>query len=98
MIKNYDECNNNAFNVGLSSANLTKFELANKIKEFIPDLVIIKNEFGKDKDQRNYMVSNSKIESKGWSAKYTLEDGIAELIKAYSSLYTYERKDFTNLQ
>lgn len=98
MIKNYDECNNNAFNVGLSSANLTKFELANKIKEFIPDLVIIKNEFGKDKDQRNYMVSNSKIESKGWSAKYTLEDGIAELIKAYSSLYTYERKDFTNSQ
>ena len=98
MIENYENCNGNAFNVGLSSANLTKLELANKIKEFIPELVIIQNEFEKDKDQRNYMVSNDKIESKGWSARFTLEDGISELIKGYKLLSIYQKKDFTNIQ
>lgn len=97
MIENYEECNNNAFNVGLSSANLTKFELANKIKNYVPELVIVQNEFKKDLDQRNYMVSNQKIESKGWTPKHTIEDGIVELIKGYQLISTYKNKDFTNI-
>jgi nucleoside-diphosphate-sugar epimerase len=97
MIENYEDCNNNAFNVGLSSANLTKFELANKIKNYVPELVIVQNEFKKDLDQRNYMVSNQKIESKGWMPKHTIDDGIVELIKGYQLISTYKNKDFTNI-
>jgi nucleoside-diphosphate-sugar epimerase len=97
MIENYKACNNNAFNVGLTSANCTKLQLAEKIKTFIPDLVIVENEFKKDFDQRNYMVSNHKLESKGWIANYTLEDGIKELISSFKLITKYKNKDFTNL-
>lgn len=97
MIENYYENNNNAFNVGLTSANCTKLELAKKIQKFIPDLVIVENNFKKDFDQRNYMVSNEKLESRGWEAKFTLEDGIQELIKGYQLIKKFKDKDFTNL-
>jgi nucleoside-diphosphate-sugar epimerase len=97
MIENYDKCNNNAFNVGLSNANLTKLELANTIKKYVPELVIVKNEFKKDFDQRNYMISNYKLESKGWTPKFSIEDGIKELIKGYRLIKKYNNKNFTNL-
>jgi nucleoside-diphosphate-sugar epimerase len=97
MIENYEKCNNNAFNVGLTSANCTKLELANKIKQFVSDLVIVENNFKQDFDQRNYMVSNAKLESKGWTPAFTLEDGIQELINGYQLIKKYNNKNFTNL-
>jgi len=97
MIENYDKCNNNAFNVGLSSANLTKFELAQTIQKYVPELVIVQNEFKKDFDQRNYLVSNNKLESQGWLPKFTLEDGIEELVEGYQLITKFKNKDFTNL-
>jgi nucleoside-diphosphate-sugar epimerase len=97
MIENYIKCNNNAYNVGLTSANCTKLELAQTIQKFIPDLVIVENNFKQDFDQRNYMVSNNKLESLGWSPKFTLEDGINELIKGYQLINKFKNKDFTNL-
>jgi nucleoside-diphosphate-sugar epimerase len=97
MIENYDRCNNNAFNVGLTEANCTKLELAQTIQKFIPDLVIVQNEFKKDFDQRNYMVSNNKLESMGWKPNFTLEDGIRELIDGYKLITKFRNKDFTNL-
>lgn len=97
MIENYERCNNNAFNVGLSEANCTKLELAQAIQKFIPDLVIVQNDFKKDFDQRNYMVSNSKLESMGWKPEFSLEDGIQELIEGYKLITKFKNKDFTNL-
>jgi nucleoside-diphosphate-sugar epimerase len=97
MIENYNNCNNNAFNVGLSTANLTKLQLAEKIKEYVSDLVIVQNDFKKDLDQRNYMVSNKKIESKGWSPLYSLDDGIMELVSAFQIIKKNLNKNFTNL-
>jgi nucleoside-diphosphate-sugar epimerase len=97
MIENYDKCNGNAYNVGLSSANCNKLQLAEKIKEYVPELVIVKNEFKKDFDQRNYMVSNKKLESLGWTPKYSLDDGIKELLQGYNLINKFKNKDFTNL-
>jgi len=97
MIENYDKCNNNAFNVGLTEANCTKLELAQTIQKYIPDLVIVENNFKQDFDQRNYMVSNAKLESKGWKPEFSLEAGIQELIMGYQSIKKYKDKDFTNL-
>jgi nucleoside-diphosphate-sugar epimerase len=97
MIENYEKCNNNAFNVGLTSANCTKLELAKKIQQYIPDLVIVENNFKQDFDQRNYMVSNTKLENQGWVPIFTLENGIQELIKGYQLINKFKNKDFTNL-
>jgi nucleoside-diphosphate-sugar epimerase len=97
MIENYEKCNNNAFNVGLTSANCSKLELANKIKQYVPELIIVQNDFKQDFDQRNYIVSNAKLESQGWFPTFTLENGIQELIKGYQLITKFKNKDFTNL-
>ena len=97
MIENYEKCNGNAYNVGLSSANCNKLQLAEKIKEYVPELVIVQNEFKKDFDQRNYMVSNKKLESLGWNPKYSLDSGIQELLQGYKLINKFKNKDFTNL-
>ena len=83
-IKNFKLLQSNVYNLGLSSANLTKFMLAKKIKDQLKFLTIkiIKNR--KDPDQRDYYVSNKKIEKKGFKAKVKIEDGIEELINIFS--------------
>tara|TARA_R110001583_G_scaffold510_2_gene4639 strand:+ start:3483 stop:4427 length:945 start_codon:yes stop_codon:yes gene_type:complete len=96
-IENYDKMNNNVFNVGLSDANLSKMELAEKIKEHFPNLVIVENEFKSDFDNRNYIVSNEKLESFGWNPKHTIDDGIKELVDAYKMIITHNNRNFTNL-
>jgi len=96
-IENYDELNGEVFNVGLSDANLNKKELAETIKRYFPDLVIIENEFSTDKDNRNYIVSNDKLEATGWKPLYKIEDGINELVSAYKMVITDNNKKYTNL-
>jgi len=82
-IENYEIMKGEPFNVGLSSANITKRQLAEKIKEYVLDLHIHSAKIGEDPDKRDYMVSNEKIESLGWKPDYSLDDGIKELIKGY---------------
>ena len=83
-IKNFNRLKSNVYNLGLSSANLTKYNLAKKIKKQISSLKIkiVKNR--KDPDQRDYYVSNRKIEKKGFKAKISVEKGIDELINVFS--------------
>lgn len=97
IINNYDKCKGNAFNVGLSDANLSKLELSQKIKEFLPELVIKEDNFKEDFDKRNYIVSNQKLESLGWKPKYSIEYGINQLLSAYKMVGKYINKNFTNL-
>ena len=97
LIENYQTCNNNAFNVGLTSANMSKLQLAQKIKEYVPNLVIIEEQFKEDFDKRNYVVSNEKIESTGWNCNFSLDAGIQELLQAYKMILNFKNKDFTNL-
>jgi nucleoside-diphosphate-sugar epimerase len=83
-INNFNNLKSNVYNLGLSSANLSKLMLAKKIQKKLKNLQIkiIKNR--KDPDQRDYFVSNKKIEKKGFKAKTTIETGINELIKVFS--------------
>lgn len=85
-IENFSKMKKNAFNVGLSSANLTKKELALKIKKMLPETYIHYAQIGKDPDKRDYLVSNKKLESIGWKPKFSLDFGISELIKCYSMI------------
>ena len=77
---------NQVYNVGLSNANLSKLELCNFIKKYLNDFVFFEDTFNKDPDQRNYIVSNKKIENTGFIPKYSLDYGIKELIKGYKYL------------
>lgn len=82
-IKNFNKLKSNIYNLGLSSANITKYDLAKKIKKHIPKTKIeIKND-RKDPDKRDYYVTNKKIEKKGFKATYSLDHGIKELINIF---------------
>ena len=85
-IDNYEKMQGEPYNVGLSSANLTKRQLCEKIKEYVPAFYIHSAPIGEDPDKRDYLVSNEKIESLGWVPDYTLDDGIEELLKGYKIL------------
>ncbi len=74
------------YNVGLSSANVSKRELCDIIKTYVPRFEIVEAEIGKDKDQRNYVVSNKKIELEGFEPNYNLSNGIQELLKGFTMI------------
>ncbi len=93
-IKNFEKMKSEIYNVGLSNANLSKRELCEIIKLKINELNIIINDFNKDPDQRNYIVSNKKIEKSGFIPKISIEEGIDELIKGYSFI---KRNTFGNI-
>lgn len=84
VMDNFETMKNEAYNVGLSDANLSKLELCAKIKEQISDFVYLEAPIGQDPDKRDYIVSNEKIEKTGFKPAYSLEMGIKELIKGYS--------------
>ena len=86
VLANFERMNGNAYNVGLSSANLSKIELCAEIKKQLPAFVYLEAPVGEDPDKRDYIVSNEKIEKTGFKPKYALPDGIAELIKGYTIL------------
>jgi len=85
-ITNYDVMKGEAYNIGLSDANISKMELCEKIKVHLPDFYIFESEIAQDPDKRDYIVSNEKIESTGWAPEYSIDDGIRELNKVYSFL------------
>ena len=84
-LNNFSSMKENIYNVGLSAANLSKYELCQKIKLQVPNLVISQEEVGIDPDQRNYIVSNVKIENTGFKPTFTIDDGIAELLLGYKT-------------
>jgi nucleoside-diphosphate-sugar epimerase len=84
VMANFDGMKEQPYNVGLSDANLSKLELCAKIREHIPRFVYLEAPVGKDPDQRDYIVSNEKIERTGYKPAFTLDMGIGELIKAYT--------------
>ncbi len=93
-IDNFEKMKSQIYNVGLSSANLTKLQLAQKIKVYFPDLYIHTSEINSDPDKRDYLVSNEKIEKLGWKAKHNLESGIIELKKLYSMIKANQYSNF----
>lgn len=96
MIENYHKLEKRVYNVGLSDANLSKEELCLKIKDHIPHFSIQDDNIRKDPDQRHYVISHKRLENAGWNAKFSLDDGIKELIKAYKILLN-KGQDYTNV-
>ena len=93
-VNNLDKVKGQIFNFGLSEANISKQQLCERIKYQLPDFTFQDAPLAKDPDQRNYIVSNNKIEAIGMKAKVTLDEGISELIKGLGMFASYP---YTNL-
>ncbi|MDC8448522.1 MAG: NAD(P)-dependent oxidoreductase [Nitrospira sp.] len=85
-IEHFDTMKGQIYNVGLSEANVSKRELCEHIQKQVPDFVYLDAPVGKDPDQRNYIVSNAKIEATGFKPIYSLDAGIGDLIKGYTMI------------
>ena len=85
-LNNFQLMKGQIYNVGLSDANVSKKELCEAIQKLVPDFVFLEAPVGKDPDQRNYIVSNAKIEKTGFKTSMSLELGISELIKGYTMI------------
>ena len=93
-LTNYDRMKGRPYNVGLSEANLSKLELCEAIQKEIPDFHFVISEIGKDPDQRNYIVSNARIEATGYRTVVGLQAWLRELIKGYQIL---KRNQYANV-
>ena len=85
-LNNHENMKGEIYNVGLSDANVSKKELCQHIQKQLPNFIYIDEQIRKDPDQRNYIVSNEKIEATGFRAEFSLDLGIAELIKGYTMI------------
>ncbi len=82
-LANFEAMKGGPYNVGLSDANLSKKELAERIQQHLPNFVYLESAIGEDPDKRDYIVSNEKIERTGFTPAHSLDMGIEELIKGY---------------
>ena len=82
-LDNFDQMQGQPYNVGLSDANLSKMELCLEIQKQVPEFTIMEAPVGKDPDQRNYIVSNAKLEATGYRPQVSIQRAIAELIQGY---------------
>tara|TARA_B100000686_G_C16792692_1_gene979916 strand:- start:757 stop:1689 length:933 start_codon:yes stop_codon:yes gene_type:complete len=85
-LNNIESMKGEIYNVGLSSANISKRELCGIIQEYVPNFTVVEEKIGRDPDQRNYIVSNAKIEGTGFEAMFPLEQGIQELVKGFKMI------------
>lgn len=92
-IQNYNNMCGKPYNVGLEEANLSKEELALKVKEHVPSFYIHYSEIGTDVDKRNYIVSNKRLLEAGFRARRTIDEGISELLKGYAMLKRHPMKN-----
>jgi nucleoside-diphosphate-sugar epimerase len=96
MLEHYDEYRGEVFNVGLSSANLSKQELLEKIQSHVKDFAVSYNDYYEDPDKRDYIVSNAKIEATGWLPQWDLDRGIKQLIQGYQMVVPKMGAEFRN--
>ncbi len=93
-LDNFEAMKGQAYNVGLSDCNISKGELCERIKKYVPSFYYTEAEVGEDPDKRDYIVSNAKIERTGFKPDFSLDAGITELIKGYQVI---KRNQYANI-
>ena len=93
-MEHFETMKGEAYNIGLSDANLSKRELCEEIQKHVPRFYFTEAPVGEDKDKRNYIVSNEKIEKAGFKPQVSLAEGISELLKGYQII---KRNQFANI-
>jgi nucleoside-diphosphate-sugar epimerase len=93
-LANYDTMKGRPYNVGLSSANISKHELCEAIQKYVPSFTFMAASIGKDPDQRNYIVSNARIEATGYCTSVDLDMGLQDLLRVYQIV---RRNQYSNV-
>jgi nucleoside-diphosphate-sugar epimerase len=93
-LANYSRMAGRPYNVGLSSANISKQELCEAIRKHVPEFTFMVANIGKDPDQRNYIVSNARIEATGFATTVDLDAGLRDLIRGYQIV---RRNQYSNV-
>ena len=93
-MNNFESMRGEVYNLGLDSANMSKIDLCNKVKEHVPHFYFTEATVGSDPDKRNYIVSNEKLRKAGFEASQTIDDGIRELLKVYKM---FGRNEYGNV-
>jgi len=93
-MENFETMKGRAYNTGLSTANLTKAQLCERVQKHVPNFVWHEAAIGEDPDKRDYVVSNARLEATGWTPDWSLDDGIRELVRGYQMLRVM---NFTNV-
>lgn len=93
-LNNFEKMKDEPYNVGLSDANLSKWELCEEIKKQVANFYFVEAKIGEDPDKRDYIVSNAKIEATGFKTDFSIQRGIAELIKGYQII---RRNQYANV-
>jgi len=96
MLENYEKYKGEIYNVGLTTANLSKQELLEKIQNHVKNFAVSYNDYYEDPDKRDYIVSNAKIESTGWYPEWDIDRGIKELIMGYQMIVPKMGAEFRN--
>ena len=80
LLKNFDKVKNNVFNIGFNGENYQKIQIANIVKENIPDIKIEIVKTGSD--LRDYQVDFSKLQKFiNIKNSYTINDGVKEVLE-----------------
>ena len=94
-LEHHAEMRGRAFNAGDSRANMSKERLCREIANIIPGFWYHISNSAEDLDKRDYVVSNARLEALGWRPRYSLQDGIQELARAYCAL-PFEGREWRN--
>lgn len=71
------------YNVGRDDANCSKRELCQRIQRYVSEFQVFEAPVAHDPDRRNYVVSNTKLATTGFTPRYSLDDGIQEMLRGY---------------
>lgn len=82
-IENYGSMKNEVYNIGYDEF-ITKGDLAELVRKYVPSLYINYAEVAADPDGRDYIVSNDKLRRKGFVAPTSMEAGVEELVKYFN--------------
>lgn len=82
-LEHLDLMRDQIYNLGSESLNLTKGELAQRIRAKVEFTLQI-SEDGQDPDKRNYRVDFSKLTKAGFRVEMGVDEGIGELFRAFS--------------
>ena len=73
------------YHVGEEKNNIMIKDIARKVKQLSED-IIIEVKAGEETDKRDYKINCGKIKNEiGWSAKYTVEEGVKEMYEKYQN-------------
>jgi nucleoside-diphosphate-sugar epimerase len=86
-IQHFEVMRGRPYNVGLDDANMSKLELCAVIQNHMPKFVFLEAPIVENSVKRDLIVSNERLGATGFKPAWSLDRGIRELIKGYTTMH-----------